>query len=591
MKKAIIALLCIAVLGGGGYFGWKAYERKRDESKVVSVVPVRNMAMSTQYWYNSNELYGGIEAANSQRVYVDTQKLVQSVNVTQGQRVRKGDVILEYDMTVVELELAQKENRVREIEQDIVMQKKELERLKTLRPAEERPASPTYEMPEDLPDEPEYPEYPEPHYEPLHTLPEIGAGVQPVSGTGTAEDPLLFLCNTRSVVRKSFLMMLAGAGTDTHVSLCVFDDNDTFLYQWRLSASKIDTAKAEEWRVTDGLIFDEETGEVLVDPEGELKAQLSLSEPDLSALYPDEPELPEEPEEPEEPEPVPEMPEEPDYGENYQHTRSELQSMIIAQEGAVKRQEIALKTAQLALETAKKQKTDGKVVAEMDGIVKKIGSISGEEPEEEPEDTEEDLMAEEGDAEYDDGAFAVIEGEGGVELVCDADEFSFGKMPVGTKMRVMSFMNGAETTGTVLGYDEEPTNYGGPASYYDNPNVSRYRMHIGLDDPTDFRLYSGAQATLLDEGDAGSGLVNFIPIYYLREEDGAYYAMAADENDRLVKKPVIVGSVEQGMVEMIEIRGGLDIEHDRICFPYGTDVREGVKTKNTAEVLMPSNMW
>ena len=50
MKKAIIALLCIAVLGGGGYFGWKAYERKRDESKVVSVVPVRNMAMSTQYW-------------------------------------------------------------------------------------------------------------------------------------------------------------------------------------------------------------------------------------------------------------------------------------------------------------------------------------------------------------------------------------------------------------------------------------------------------------------------------------------------------------------------------------------------------------
>ena len=128
-------------------------------------------------------------------------------------------------------------------------------------------------------------------------------------------------------------------------------------------------------------------------------------------------------------------------------------------------------------------------------------------------------------------------------------------------------------------------------SYYDNPNVSRYRMHIGLDDPTDFRLYSGAQATLLDEGDAGSGLVNFIPIYYLREEDGAYYAMAADENDRLVKKPVIVGSVEQGMVEMIEIRGGLDIEHDRICFPYGTDVREGVKTKNTAEVLMPSNMW
>ncbi len=590
MKKAIITLLCIAILGGGGYFGWKLYERKRDENKVVSVVPVRNMVMTTQLWYRNDEYYGGIEAANSQRVYVDTQKLVQSVNVTQGQRVKKGDVILEYDMTVVELELAQKENRVREIEQDIVMQKKELARLKGLRPAEERPASPDYEMPEEIPEMPEEQPDPEPHFEPLHTLPEIGAGVQPVSGTGTAEDPLLFLCNTRSVVRKSFLMMLAGLGTDTHVSLCVFDDSDHFLYQWRLSASKIDTAKAEEWRVTDGLIFDEKTGEVLVDPEGELKAQLSLSQPDLSVLYPEEPELPAEPELPPEPEYVPELPEEPDYGEDYLYPRSELQSMIIAQEGRIKQQEIALKTAQLTLETAKKQKTDGKVVAEIDGIVKKIGSASGEEPEEMPEDTEEDPMAEEGDAEYDDGAFAVIEGEGGVELVCEADEYSLTRMQPGTKMRVMSFMDGAETTGTVLGYDEEPTDYG-ISGYYDNPNISRYRVHIGLDDASEFRLYTGAQASFADNGGPDSSLVNFIPIYYLREEDGAYYAMAADENDRLVKKKVSVGSVQPGMVEMIEIRGGLDIEHDRICFPYGTDVREGVKTKNTTEVLMPANMW
>ncbi len=575
MKKAIITLLCIAIIGGGGYFGWKFYERKRDEQKVVSVVPVRNMVMTTQLWYRNDEYYGGIEAANSQRVYVDTQKLVQSVNVTQGQRVKKGDVILEYDMTVVELELAQKENRVREIEHDIIMQKKELARLKGLHPAEEHPASPFYEIPGELPEVQEEQPIQDPHTEPLHTLPEIGAGVQPVAGTGTAEDPLLFLCNTRSVVRKSFLMMLAGLGTDTHVSLCVFDDNDKFLCQWRIAAAKIDIAKAEEWHVTDGLIFDDKSGEVLVDPESELKAQLSLSQPDLSVLYPEAPELPAEPELPPESEYVPE---EPDYGEDYLYPRSELQSMIIAQEGRIKQQEIALKTAQLTLESAKKQKTDGKVVAEIDGIVKKIGLPSSE--------TQEEVS----DDDPDDGAFAVIEGEGGVELVCEADEYSLARMQPGTKMRVMSFMDGAETTGTVLNYDEEPIDYGG-SWYYENPNISRYRVHIGLDDASEFRLYSGAQASFADNGGADSSFVNFIPVYYLREEDGAYYAMAADENDRLVKKKVSVGTVQPGMVEMIEIRGGLDIEHDRICFPYGSDVKEGVKTKNTTEVLMPANMW
>ena len=44
-----------------------------------------------------------------QKVYVDTEKLVQKVLVHRGESVKKGDVILEYDMTVVELELAQKQ--------------------------------------------------------------------------------------------------------------------------------------------------------------------------------------------------------------------------------------------------------------------------------------------------------------------------------------------------------------------------------------------------------------------------------------------------------------------------------------------------
>ena len=63
--------------------------------------------------------------------------------------------------------------------------------------------------------------------------------------------------------------------------------------------------------------------------------------------------------------------------------------------------------------------------------------------------------------------------------------------------------------------------------------------------------------------------------------------MKADENDRLVKQYVSVGKNYWGYY--IEVTGGLDVKNDRICFPFGTDVKEGVKTQDSTEVLYPSN--
>ena len=45
MKKLIIFLLCIALIGGGGFFGYKQYEKNRDEKKIVDVVPVSTLAI------------------------------------------------------------------------------------------------------------------------------------------------------------------------------------------------------------------------------------------------------------------------------------------------------------------------------------------------------------------------------------------------------------------------------------------------------------------------------------------------------------------------------------------------------------------
>ena len=50
MKKLIIFLLCVAVLGGGGYFGMKKYKDSKQEKVVVDVVPVSLMMQDSEYF-------------------------------------------------------------------------------------------------------------------------------------------------------------------------------------------------------------------------------------------------------------------------------------------------------------------------------------------------------------------------------------------------------------------------------------------------------------------------------------------------------------------------------------------------------------
>lgn len=574
MKKAIIALLCLAVLGGGGYFGYRQYLKNRDEKKVVDVVPVNLMAQPAEWFiYNNETAWGYISAANAQKVYVDTNKLVQTVCVKQGDMVQKGDTILEYDMTVVELELAQKENQVLMAEQDIKLANKELAELKTYRPSEEAPNLPDYSF---TPEEPEEPAFPEPA--PIITVPELTGAVQPVSGTGTAEDPLVYNCNLNTVVRQPFLLTLAGS--KRCAALYVYDDSGTFLYQWELDGSEIIPAEAADWLVTDGLTVDAASGTVSIDPEGTLHGQLSFALPQ-GMMQPDDTDFSDD---------FTDIPDDffgddtgfemPEYGNDYIYSRKELQQMISAQEAHIKELEIELKSAQLAYETAKKQKMDGKVVAEIDGIVKKIGTAAGEE-EEAPEE-EQDPFAEPSE---DDNAFAVIEGAGGVEVICEVPELTLAQLPVGTMVSVMSYQNGASTMAEVTGVDEEPTAYSA-SPWQTNPNSSMYQLHAKLEDSTDFTIGYGVEVSLQqNQTDTAAAKSVFMPMHYVRQEDGDYYIMRADENDRLVKQYVNVGQVLWG--SYIEITGGLDMS-DRICFPYGTDVKEGVRTNDTNEVLYPS---
>ena len=216
--------------------------------------------------------------------------------------------------------------------------------------------------------------------------------------------------------------------------------------------------------------------------------------------------------------------------------------------------------------------------------MKKIGKSSAEsETDAGMQDEMSDMYVEPSE---DDNAFAIIEGAGGVEVVCEVAELSLAKLPVGAILNVQSYQNGAFTEAEVTSIENEPISYS-TYNWGTNPNSSMYKLHAKLRDSSDFVIGNGVNVTMTKQQESqSSGNSVVLPIHYVRQEGGDYYIMKADENDRLVKQYVSVGKNLWGYY--IEVTGGLDLKNDRICFPFGTDVKEGVKTQDSTEILQPT---
>lgn len=622
MKKLVIFLLCVAVIGTGGFFGYKKYKSSQDEKKVVDVVPVELMAESADMydWYGS-DLSGQIVSANSQKVYVDSQKLVKKVFVQKGDEVKKGDTILEYDMTVVELELAQKENQVSVIEAKIKAANKELNQYKNLQPSENAPKPEEPDEPEepdipDIPDEPVIPDVPdsslpdEPDVpeEPVETVDSVNPNFIPASGTGTAQDPYIINCNPKTKVTTGFMARISS--TKRFAELCVYDEDSKFLYKWVINATNLSTKEMKEWTVSDGVEINKETGLIALStdvvhygtfsvkmPENAMDDDTDVSDdstPDTDSSEPDDT-----PDNYDFPDADYDTPDD-DYDDtqdntdpydmNYVYSRAELNQMIAEKENEIKGYEIDLRKAKIEFENAKKQKSDGKVVAEVDGIVKKIGTASdenaesGENADESDEFFEDSEMYPEDEYVGDSDAFAVIEGDGGVEVRCEITELNLPNTPIGGTINVMSWETGASTQAEVTRIDEEPYMYSS-YNWGENPNNSTYYVYAKLTDSADFTVGNWVQVSL-DQAQSTNSNSVYLPVHYVRQEGGDYYIMKADKNNRLVKQYVKVGKIMYGYA--IEIKGGLSMS-DRICFPFGTDVKEGVRTKDSTEILYPEN--
>ncbi len=137
--KKVIVLLLVAVLTGGaaagGIYSYKSYQ---DKSRVVEVQPVSSLNWG--YYGDSETSYGMVTNDSAQEIYLDGNSRVESVFVEEGDTVKEGDPLLQYDTDEVQIEIKRKRLDISTIENNIAIAAHMLDVLRQTKPVDkERP--------------------------------------------------------------------------------------------------------------------------------------------------------------------------------------------------------------------------------------------------------------------------------------------------------------------------------------------------------------------------------------------------------------------------------------------------------------------
>ncbi len=126
IKKVIACVVAAGLVAGAGYKG-ASYIRKSNE-EVVLVVPVGSLA--SDYYMQDTYLDGTVTTNVSQSITVDADMIISEVPVSEGDSVSKGDVLINFDMTLVEMELNIARLKGQQLEQQLAKAEARLKSLK-----------------------------------------------------------------------------------------------------------------------------------------------------------------------------------------------------------------------------------------------------------------------------------------------------------------------------------------------------------------------------------------------------------------------------------------------------------------------------
>ncbi len=602
-KRILAAVLTVIFLGGAGGGVWY-FLRQHRESQTVGVVPVAQIM--DYYWGSETSAEGQIVSEHVQELYPDATQVVSQVFVTEGQQVHVGDPLVQYDRDSLQLDVDYKQLAVQQAELNLTNAQRELRKLQNTTPAPEAT--------------PEPPDIPLPTPEPTPTPPaailydRLDLDSIPYQGSGTAQDPYVYLCTADCVVTPEFMLWLAGGPTpapeDSPAPSDSPDPADPPSPQPEppedISPSPSPTPEEapDDPAPTEEPGEAPEAGEDTPDPSDEptdaptevpeedapapFSAILEVREGDqvtgalLSAFRINTPLTGEDPGDIEELEdpgtlggispdagiapassegaevPVGSASDPSKESGNYNHmgyTAAELKHLIAQQEQQIKELSLAQRQAQLDLESAKKTLSHSTVLSTVEGSVRTLLAVD--------------------EAISQNSPFLVVAGDSVYYVKGALSESLLGLVQVGDPVTVMDYWSGNQYTAQITDiadYPVENTDY-----YYGggNPNSSAYAFTALISDPEGLNVgqNSYVQVTFNVQEETSADAL-YIAKAYIREDTGGYYVMKVSPENRLTKQYVRTGRTLYGY--SMEVKSGLTAE-DYLAFPYSRDATEGAR--------------
>ena len=136
VKKILAGVLVVVIAGSGITAG--LMQLKKNSQKTVAVTPVSGLLQ--EFYTPSTTLDGNITSSATQTVNGDKDLIIDQIYVTKGDAVKKGDPLVSFDTTLVEMELNIAKLKKQKLEQDLNKAVNRLNSLQNGGPVEETDA-------------------------------------------------------------------------------------------------------------------------------------------------------------------------------------------------------------------------------------------------------------------------------------------------------------------------------------------------------------------------------------------------------------------------------------------------------------------
>ena len=539
-KKAILILLAVVLVLGIGGGVW--YYLGHNSADPVYVYPFNYVGM-TEYWGDSQESYGPVTTDKIQTVFLSDTQTVTEILVSQGDTVKKGDLLMRFDTTLSDLALERKRLDVEKLKLQVEDAQQELRRINGMKPMSIPSATVEEETDENLGSM-------------LRGDYEISSQ-QRYDGS-TAEKALILWAANNIYLSDAILEDLRNTAEEyynnnqerqflaqqsqepsgeegeaeestepSEVPEYQFQEVNHFYRVVKVTSGDMALGSKLVWQgmeVTGNLgtgfqfrLFNANTLEdhMAVDEGGDGDNGVSI-----------------------------------DYGSGY--TAAQIAQLRSDQEKKIKDLQFQVKMAEAEYKIMQLETGDGNVYAQIDGTVVSVLS------QEEAKMMQQPLLK--------------VSGGGGFYVEGFVSELEKEKMVIGQEVTINDWNTGMVYTGSVVSLGDFPTNEG----YWNgmgNPNASYYPFNVFIDETAD--LQSGSYVSVMySAGESQSGI--YLENPFIRTEKGRSYVLVLGQGGKLEQRFVTTGKSLWG--SYTEILEGLTAE-DLVAFPYGKNVKAGVSAQ------------